>query len=450
MKRMRVLLAMLPACAAAANLAPEDFAYELPLRTAAPGSYFELTLPPAVVSQFTRRDFGDLRVFDAKGATQPHAWRPEGEQERVLPKRATLPIFPLPAQALAPQSSLSIEVSQGQARIRIDGAARAAAQGEAQGYLFDARAFAEAIAAIEIDWAEPLIYQGRVNVEASDDLALWSPLAQAAPILRSTWQGQALSRQRLEWPARSAKYLRLTWSAGEPHFVPSKVTVEAASTRAEHPRHWQAANYLRKGETPGEFVFQAPEALPVDRVRLGTAGGTVMLPGEVLVRDKEDQPWQSLARSVFYRVEQGGLTLQSPELALSRSQHRQWLLRIDRRVSVNEAPVLELGWLPPRLVFLAQGEAPYRLAYGARKVEGAALPIATLVPDWEKKREQVFAAATPGEAKLAGGDARRAEAIDWKRWALWAVLAAGAALLAWIAWGLVRDTRGGKDGGAQQ
>ena len=450
MNRMFVLFTAVPAIAAAANLAPEDFAYELPLQTTAASSYYELTLPPAVLAQFTRRDFGDLRVYDAKGAMQPHAWRPEGEREVVLPKRATLAIFPLPAQALAPQSSLAIDVSQGQTRIRIDGATRATAAQDAQGYLFDARAFAEPIAALEIDWAEPLLYQGRVNIEASDDLAFWSPLAQAAPILRSAWQGQTLSRQRLEWPARSAKYLRLTWPGGEPRFVPSKIAVEAASSRADQQRHWQAARYLKKGEAAGEFLFEAPEALPVDRLRLALASGNAMLPAEVLVRDKEDQPWAHLARSVFYRVEQGGMTLQSPELAVSRSQRRQWLLRIDPRVSVNEAPVLELGWLPPRLVFLAQGAAPYRLAYGARKAEAAALPVATLVPDWDKKREQVFAAATPGEARVAGGDARRAEAVDWKRWALWAVLLAGVALLSWIAWGLVRDTRGGKDGGAQQ
>lgn len=440
MKRWLVVMAAAPGFVAAASLAPEDFAYERPLRTAGSGSYFELTLTPGVVSQFTRRDFGDLRVFDAKGAAQPHAWRPEGEREVVQPKRASLPIFPLPARALAPRSNLSIDVTQGQARIRIDGAARSTTASEAQGYLFDARAFAEPIAAIEIDWAEPSIYQGRVNVEASDDLALWSPLAQAAPVLRSTWQGQTLSRQRLEWPARSVKYLRLTWPSGEARFVPSQIVVEAASTRAEPPRHWQAVSYLKKGDAAGEFIYEAPEALPVDRLRLGLAGNTVMLPAEILVRDKEDQVWSNLVRGVFYRVEQDGLMLQSPELSVSRSQHKQWLLRIDPRVNVNEAPVLELGWLPARLVFLAQGEAPYRLAYGARKAGSAALPIATLVPDWDKKREQVFAAATLGDAKVAGGDARRAEAIDWKRWMLWAVLVAGVALLAWIAWGLVRET----------
>ena len=440
MKPTLWLLLLAPALAGAAPNGPGDFAFSQALQISGGAAYHELSLSAEVLAALTRKDFGDLRVFDAQGAPQPHAWRPESPAAELAPKARALPFFPLPARALHPGSALSIDVSSGETRVKIRGGAPAARAEATVGYLLDAREFSEPLAALTLDWQEPRVYQGRVRLEASEDLLSWTTLAASAPILRSEYQGRSLARQRVEWSPRAAKYLRLTWPQGESSFVLTAASAEAAAGRGETARSWLAAKFLKAGDKPGEFIYESPKALPVDRLRLVFGTGNHMLPAEFLAREREDEPWIPLAQSVFYRVSQGSDTLQSPDLVLTRSQHRYWLLRADPRLALNAAPMLEFGWLPPRLVFLAQGSAPFQLAYGARDAQSAALSMVTLVPDWERRKEEVFSVATPGERQTAGGEARLAAPTDWKRWALWGVLVAGVALLVMLAWGLMRET----------
>ncbi|MBI3150233.1 MAG: DUF3999 domain-containing protein [Betaproteobacteria bacterium] len=440
MKALLFALLCLPALALAKEPGPQDFASTLSLGTSGAGAFHELMLPASVLESLTRRDFGDLRVFDAQDRAVPHAWRPERPPETLAPRRLPLPIFPLPARALAREAALAIEMVSGETRVNIRGGTPAAKGEEVSGYLLDARRIKEPLAALVLEWQNPRLYQGRVNLEASEDLANWVSLAQAAVILRSDFQGQTLSRQRVEWVPREVKFLRLTWPAGETRFLLEAAMGETAALRGQQQRAWRRARFVAAGEKPGEYLYESPEALPVDRLRLAYPAGNTMLPGDILVRDGDDAPWAGVAHSVFYRVEQPGGTLQSPDLVIARTQRRGWLLRIDPRVAVSAPPDLELGWLPPRLVFLAQGEAPFQLAYGARKVPGAALPIATLVPDWERRQDEAMSTALPGLTRPAGGEAMRTQSFDWKRLALWGVLGAGVLLLAWLAWGLVRET----------
>lgn len=441
MKHALLLLLAAPALAGAAPTRPGDFAFTQALQISGGAAYYEVSLSADVLAALTRKDFGDLRVFDAQGAPQPHAWRPEPPAAELAPKTQVLPFFPLPARALHPGSALSIEVSSGETRVKIRGGAPGAKTEATAGYLLDARAFSEPLAALILDWQEPRVYQGRVRLEASEDLLSWTTLAAAAPILRSEYQGRSLARQRVEWSPRAAKYLRLTWPQGEPSFALTAASAEAAAARGETARSWLTAKFLKAGDKPGEFIYEGPKALPVDRVRLVFGTGNHMLPAELLSREREDETWTPVAQSVFYRVSQGSDTLQSPDLVLARGQHRYWLLRADPRLALNAAPMLEFGWLPPRLVFLAQGSAPFQLAYGARDAESAALTMGTLVPDWERRKQEVFSIATPGERQTAGGEARLAVPTDWKRLALWGVLGAGVALLVVLAWGLLRETR---------
>lgn len=102
--------------------------------------------------------------------------------------------------------------------------------------------------------------------------------------------------------------------------------------------------------------------------------------------------------------------------------------------------MLELGYAPERLLFVARGEAPFVLAYGHPEV-----PAGTFTA------EDLLASLPPGtplEALLPAklGTISRPEAppppapqpIAWQRIALWATLVVGVATLGWMATRLVR------------
>jgi hypothetical protein len=99
-----------------------------------------------------------------------------------------------------------------------------------------------------------------------------------------------------------------------------------------------------------------------------------------------------LVDTVVYRLAQAGGEARSPVLALDGAVHARLRLRTAGPVSVLGAtpPALSVGAAPRTLVFLAQGGAPFSLAWSAApeanavegSVPGAALALSTLIPGY--------------------------------------------------------------------
>jgi hypothetical protein len=75
------------------DLSPSDFAYGLPLTVANDHALHALTVPLAVYEKSTRKDLGDVRVFNGAGSVVPHALRQVSRQEEEV--RHSIPFFPL-------------------------------------------------------------------------------------------------------------------------------------------------------------------------------------------------------------------------------------------------------------------------------------------------------------------------------------------------------------------
>ncbi len=97
-----------------------------------------------------------------------------------------------------------------------------------------------------------------------------------------------------------------------------------------------------------------------------------------------------------------------------------------------------------RIVFAAQGQAPYALRAGAAKASASALPVATLVPALEDERAR-FGRAALGDwsevAAVARAAERQTRLAALRPWLLWAVLLAGVAGLGFMVWRLTRPGR---------
>jgi hypothetical protein len=95
-------------------------------------------------------------------------------------------------------------------------------------------------------------------------------------------------------------------------------------------------------------------------------------------------------------------------------------------------------------VFVARGEGPFALAYGNPQATPVALPLATLIPGYERGAELRLPEAKAG-AVVQGPPPSRWERIvgeaQPRRIALWAVLLAGVATLGVMAWRLSRQMR---------
>lgn len=450
-------------CAAAASAAerPEDFAFGSRLEADGSDALYEITLPAAVYQGVARPDLGDVRVFNGAGEVVPHAWRPRRTASAETQALVALTLFPLKAEAGIPVDGLSISVrrsASGTTRVNVRASdARGGSGKRIVGYLVDLNALDRGLRAIEFDWpATPDGFAGKLRVDASDDLAGWRTLVADAPLVSVEVAGQRLQQKRVELPQQKTRYLRLSWvsqSAGRPPPEFSSARGELAEKTIDAPREW-AQIAAAKGEKPGEYVFDLRSHYPVDRVRFDLPESNTIAQFELLARDKADRPWHPIARGVAYRLRQDGSEITSPELAVGATTDRYWLLRVDQRGGGvgGGAPGMHVGWVPHRLVFTARGAAPFQLAYGNREAKPAAYSIETMIPGYRDDAGPQIRAAKAGTHQTVsvrnaqalaqqelGGDARRQDAIDWKRWSLWSALVLGVLLLGAMAWRLVRQ-----------
>lgn len=378
----------------------------------------------------------------------------------------TLALFPLKAEAGIPVDGLSISVRRsagGMASVNVTTSdARGGSGKRIVGYLVDLNALDRALRAIEFDWpVTPDGFAGKLRVDASDDLARWRTLVADAPLVSVEVAGHRLQQKRVELPQQKTNYLRLSWvspSTSRPPPELASARGALAEKTVDAPREWAQVE-AAKVEKPGDYVFDLRSHYPVDRVRFELPESNTIVQVELLARDKADLPWRAVARGVAYRLRQDGGEITSPELAVGATADRYWLLRVDQRGGGlgRGAPGMQVGWVPHRLVFTARGAAPFQLAYGNREAKPTAYSIETMIPGYRDDAGPQIRAAKAGTQQTVsvrsvqalaqqelGGDARREDAIDWKRWSLWGALLLGVLVLGGMAWRLVRQLDSGK------
>ena len=437
---------MLATLGASAQERPDEFAYSVPLELSGASALYQLEVPRPVYEGVARADLADVRVFNGRGESVPHAWKPRPAPGTAPAAWVELPFFPLRGSPGTPAESLDVRAERSAAGtiVRVISSATSKVAPALLGYLVDATAFKRPMHALDLDWHEPGAgLSGSLRVEASDDLQHWHTLVSAAPLVSLEFGGHKLVQKTVDLRAAQYNYLRLTWPAGQEPIELTRLSARQSDTLMEPARQWKEVP-VRAADKTGEYRFEPGGRVPVDRLRVTLPEPNTLVPAQILARNTDDQSWQPVASGVLYRLAHDGRDVVNADLGLGGRGWEQWLLRVDPRGGgIGPAvPQIEVGWVPQQLVFVARGEGPFVLAYGNVRAKPADLPIQTLVPGWRSDAELKAATATAGpQQTLAGPRALRA-VPDYKTWALWASLVLGVLLLAWMAWVLAREMKG--------
>lgn len=448
--------AALLACALLAMPAAHGADYAHRIELAIPGAQFayRVKLPDAVHRGATRADLADLRVVNAAGEPVPFGFAGGAGRADAPADSVALPLFPVTRALAASAGDFELKV-----RRNADGsvvalasaaAPRAADAREVAFWLADLSRLPRGITGLAFDWRTAPGLAAAARIEAGDDLRTWRTLAGRAPLLDLAVGGERLRRDAVEFAATRARYLRIhiEREAGPaPEGLALRATLAAPDTAP--PRERIEAAGARAPDQPLEVAFDLGGLWPVDRVEFRLPQPNTLVPAELLVRDRTDEPWRALARTVVYRIDAAGAQADSPALALPATTARHWLLRADARSGGFGTGELRLvaGYAARHLVFVARGSGPFRVEYGRRTAPGArdaasaALPLATLLPDYRAGAEWALAEATPGAALTVDAAAAApslANTLDLRKATLWGLLVAAVGLLGFIAWRLLR------------
>ena len=458
MKRIAMLVVVLASAVASAET-PADFRWHAPVKADASAPYYRFTLPVDAYLNAAQPGFADLRVFNAAGVPVPFALTsPSGSSERNV-QRTALRWFPLreAGESNAATGKLDVTVRQSSDGTLVEvhsASGKPANKPQAvRGYLLDASKLGrhESAQALELDWQGGNDGFQLLDIEASDNLQDWRSVQRNVQLARLDFNGERIERRRIELAGLPGRYLRLNWR--DPQVAPALIRAEIEQSSA----HWKAPPLAWSAQVapqrsplnlqPGEFHYRLEQALPVSRIRIALPQGNILLPLQILQPIRERRDWQSIARSVVYRIHNNQREWMQDEIVLGGQWLKEFIVRFDPRSSRNIGqPALQIGIAPEQVVFLAEGAAPYALAVGNGKMGSGALPLATLVPGLGSPNAPQIA-----EAVLASGTATAMPAsspanamlpqADWKKNALWGVLIAGVLAMAAMAWQLVRQMK---------
>jgi hypothetical protein len=289
-----------------------------------------------------------------------------------------------------------------------------------------------------------------VQLDSSNDLNNWQTQVGSATLAELRFGGHTLLRKRIIVPRgiHQKTYLRLSWPVGKDGV---RLTAVKAGYNREEQVHPRTALTLAGKALPvteqgaARYLYDSKGFFPVDQLRIRLPEQNSLSQVSVFSKADEEASWHRRASLLAYRLTVEEVNMESENLAINRTTDRYWLLELADNSGIHQAPTLELGWLPGQLLFMAQGEKPYTVAYGRAGLGAARSQVDRLLkavdPQSEKK---LVASAQAGPQKILGGEARleTAEELPWRRWLLWVVLVSGVLVVGMMALKLYKEMNG--------
>ena len=408
----------------------------------------ETTLPDEVYRTVTREDLGDLRVFNADGMPVPHAFCTAPARNKPQITEATLPVFVLRGreQVYMDGSRVAVETSSG-TRVDVQDSTSPSDQiVDGLVHIIDARGDGGKLRAIRFQWQSPDdVSEVKVRIEASENLDRWQVIVPASTLLIAGQGEQQLRRERIELPEREYEYLRVQRVDGGPPLTLNAVIAERVGAAEEVEPVWFNAARL-PSQQPEELLFDAGHVAPVTYARLRLPQDNSSVGVSIESRSGDQDSWRPRWSGESYVIVTNAERRESPPARFDATADRHWRVRILKDPQVYQYSVLELGYRPARLRFLAQGDGPFTVAFGSRQAD-AVHPVACdgLLADVSTAdRDKMIETGVVSAVQTLGGEAALKPApkkTSFKVVVLWAVLLVGVALLVAMALSLLKRVR---------
>lgn len=328
-----------------------------------------------------------------------------------------------------------------------------------------------------------------VILESSDDLQHWVTLRSPYNLLYLPGMNNKLRNNALTITTIShGKYLRLASLSNIENFTAYITRVEGEYERSRYKAallKWFSAGSLQRLKEKNTWKLSLPDRRPITRIRFRPADNIVFYQGEIyskpnlnpdteirtaqvrrdahkkiktlikntlhdphIPRTSPVNPWRYLTSFSQYRIKVGADILTSPEIRISPTQSNQWKFhfRQPQDTIASQLPLLELGWTPSRITFVAQGAGPFELLAGSTTI-----PAKQTFPDQftslNNKAETVellISSSMTNVAPSSDGKPVTASSFKLNEMLLWIILLLGVALMVLMAYQLSKKMKSGQ------
>ncbi|MDP2070518.1 DUF3999 domain-containing protein [Methylotenera sp.] len=458
MKTTHILLAGL---LTALTLAPTPvMAASFKLEASGSEPLYQSRLPKEVYQYSRSAGLQDLTITNAAGEQVPYALLP---YETLHPQTITtldvkpLVVLPINDSALTSPNERNftvkvLENSSNSTQISVNSNTQITDSKNI--YLVDAGKKHPPLQTLSVEWIDGENALLPLDVQASNDLENWSDVGHAV-LLKTSNDGKVLLQNLITLDyATEARYLKLSPSEGNGKLVLTKINAEYNSVRSLTPDTlWHDVQFLQRELDTKKGVinldFESLGRYPASYLRVHLPQTNTITSASILVRDRNDAPWQYYTTASLYRMDKSGKSYTNPDVLLNATAARYWRLQFNQSGGGigAENPNLSLGWLPQTAVWNARGAAPFSLQVGEDQKFINTVDIAQLIPDYKIENvlqlTKASLTAVVSANNLPTGQTANAwvAPIDYKRWLLWAGLFLGVLLLAGMAYSLLKADR---------
>jgi len=428
------------------NITAQHFSYKAAL-IGGQSSLRQFDLPKGVLQGMQRSDLGDLRIFSAEGQIVPHQFVRSVTQKSI--QKSDLIFYPFTQQQAADPASIRIRIQQQNGQQSIDVQSNQAEnQGAKRGNEFQyiiensisQQGAKKPLCSLRLSWKQPkpsMILA--LKIETSHNLQHWVTLTQNKNVSRLNFAGAQLLHSKIEIPCTRQRYLRLQWIKPEQNIKLLKITGDYYQASG-HKVQWDNLGKPQVNKD-GDWLFENNSVAAMDTLSFDAPSSGLLYKGQLFSRNNQKDKWRSQQGIIQYRLQMGEIALHSEPLTLYNGADKYWKLHLssESQLTDQQLPEIKVSRQQQQIIYLAQGVAPFMLAYGNADItpanhSGINQLIKTL-RDTGTQPDPV----TLGDTIAITDQVEIATEIPWKVIGLWILLLLGTALMGFMAYSLYRQ-----------
>ena len=435
-----------------ANAAPpklDDFSYIAKL-SKAQTSLRQLDLPKEVYAKMYRQDYGDLRIFSAEGQVVPHQFsRTETVSSTQI---SNLVFYPFNKEQATADGIISIEINQdtGKQKLKINQSLVTKVSNKVEyQYIIENTQYQNqktyaSLCKLKLYWKQdkPSLILG-LQLEGSNNLQQWSSLSRTLNVSRLNYADSQLVRDEIEFKCTKQPYLRLTWLNQEKSAAAGvQLTSIQGFYTQQNAQQSQWQSFAKpKYNDDGHWLFESNVVAPLASMEFIAPNNGLLYKGRLFSRNNVDHKWRYRNQVTQYRLNLGDSELQSNPFSLGGVNDRYWKFEpsIETKYTEAQLPEIKAAWPSNKVLFIAQGSAPFQMAFGNPNILPAQnSDLNNLIRSLQESGSTVdtvkLMQIVEGENSFS-----RDGKTNWKKIALWVVLLLGTLLMAFMAYRLFQQ-----------
>ena len=428
--------------------AVSDYAWGFPIEAGETASFYSIELPLEVNQSVTDPVLRDVGVYNSAGIPVPRVFEQADDSRNVMERSNPLPTLPLyeAVDTRADETELSLEREGDSMQFKFDLEDLLGPDEDEQliAYIVDTRQTDDQTAALDLVWGqtEPG-FMGRVIVDGGNNLQNWRTIGSAVvAYLRE--DAASIEQRRVNLRRGDFDFLRIRWEGLPENWHLSQVMGVYVDGAADSDRKYFRLESSSVDPDDGGRIFSLGGAPVVDQLRVVLPEPNTVISAQVFYWSERRDQWLPAGHGSYHHIIRNDNAVMSDPLTIKGTRSSQFKILITRGPA-DATMQLEVGWRPDRLLFLAQGNAPFTLATGNADDEVERFPqhriygARSLAALAENNGGVVTVTLGPRYA-LGGPDRLVAtRQIDWRTLVLWLGLVMGVVFVGYMASKTIRE-----------